>query len=405
MNVVHNKCAGIDVHKRVVVVCINVAGRREVRTFYTSTRYLKAMMRWLEAEGIEIVAMESTGVYWKPVWNILEDSKCQLMLVNAHHIKQVPGRKTDVKDAEWIAELLRHGLLTPSNVPNRDQRELRELTRYRHKVTQERGRTVTRIQKTLEGGNIKMSSVVSDLTGVSGRAMLDALVGGQTDAAQIANLAVGKLKNKHTELEEALEGNMTGHQRFMLTMLLNKLRQQDRELEHLDREIKKRMRPFEPLIKLLDSVPGIAQRGAEEVLAEIGPDMDRYPSAHHLASWAKLCPGNSISAGKRTQGKRAPSSPYVRSLMIQLAWGATRKKGSYHQAYHKRVSGRRGSKRAVVAVAHSMLVSIYHMLSENKPYNELGSDYFDQINKEKVVRRARRRLEKLGYEVVEKQAA
>ena len=405
MQVVHKRCAGIDVHKKTVVVCININGRLEVRTFGTTTRQLLALMDWLENERIEIVAMESTSVYWKPVWNILEGSECRLMLVNAQHMKKVSGRKTDVKDAEWLAELLRYGLLKASNIPDRERRELREVVRYRRSVIEEKTRTVNRIQKVLEGANIKLASVATDITGKSGRAMLEAMAAGMTDANRLADLAVGRLVKKKTELEEALEGTINDHQRFMLKVLLETLTEQDRRIEEMDKEVEKRMRPFESLIELLDPVPGIARRGAEDLLAVIGTDMSRYPDASHLASWLRLCPGNNRSANRN--GRTKPrGSPYGKALMVQLAWGAVRTNGCYYQSQFKRLSGRRGAKRAIVAVAHSMIVAIYHMLSKKVEYRDLGANYHDEINRQKIINRSIRRLEKLGCSVrIEQPAA
>ena len=399
MEVVFERCAGIDVHKKTVVVCINVPGHREVRTFETVTSHLLRMVDWLTREKIEIVAMESTGVYWKPVWNILEGSECQLMLVNAHHIKQVPGRKTDVKDAEWIAELLRHGLLTASNVPDRDRRELQELVRFRRSVTNERARTVNRLQKVLEGANIKLASVVTDISGKSGREILKEMSQGQTDVARLVELARGRLIKKRSSLEEALLGRVHDHQRFMLKVLLKTLEEQDETIKQLDAEVEERMHPFDDLIQLLDPIPGIAVRGAQDLLATIGTDMSQYPSADHLASWLRLCPGNSRSANKRLTGKTAPGTPFGKSLMVQLAWGAIRTNRSYYQSMFKRISGRRGAKRAAVAVAHAMIVAIYHILSKKIPYVELGANWYDAVNRDKVKKRSIRRLEKLGFKV------
>ena len=398
MQEVYARCAGIDVHKKTVVVCIRVPGHTEVRTFATTTRALLELLAWLEQLKIEIVAMESTGVFWKPVWNILEGSACQLMLVNAQHIKQVPGRKTDVKDAEWITELLRHGLLTASNVPNRDRRELQELVRFRRSLTEERARIINRIQKVLEGANIKLASVVTDISGKTGTSILRELVRGKASPAQMAELAVGKLVKKKEQLEAALEGSMNEHQRFMLEVLTDGLKTMDLQISRIDSEVEQRMRPFETLIQLLDEVPGIGRQGAQDILAEIGTDMTRYPSANHLASWLKLCPGNSQSAGKQLRMKHR-GTPAGKSLMVQLAWPAVRKNGSYFQSLFLRLKGRRGVKRAIVAVAHAMVVTIYHLLSKGIPYEDLGSDHHDKLNKEKLIKRLSHRLGRLGYDV------
>jgi transposase len=400
MEVIYSRSGGIDVHKKTLVVSINVNGRQETRTYGSTTRAILKMVEWLEAEQIEIVAMESTGVYWKPVWNILECSKVQPMLVNAHETKQVPGRKTDVKDAEWICELLRHGLLRPSNVPSRDSRELRELIVLRRSTVDERSRTVNRLQKVLEGANIKMSSIVTDITGKSGTAILKALARGETDEVKLASLAVGSLSRKQEELQEALQGSMNSHQQFMLKMLVEQLERQNEMIKELDSEVEKRCRPFEEQLRLLDTVPGIARRGAEEIVAIVGVDMSRYPTAAHLASWLRLCPGNRRSADKNFGGRTARGNPLGKAILVQLAWAGARTRGSYFNALYKRLSTRRGPKRAVVAVAHSMIKSIYHVLLKHEAYHDLGANHFDEINHQKVVKRSVRRLEKLGYQVL-----
>jgi len=399
VEVLHQRCAGIDVHKKTVVVCVNIGGRSEVRTFGTTTKQLLAMLDWLLEQKVTTVAMESTGVYWKPVWNILEASECQPMLVNAHHIKQVPGRKTDVKDAEWIAQLLRLGLLRASNVPGRGQRELQELVVFRRSLVQERARTVNRAQKVLEGANIKACSVVTDITGKSGMAILEALCKGETDASKMAGLAVGRLVSKREQLEEALEGRMSLHQQFMLKVLLESLKASNQQIDQVDKEIEARLRPFAKEIELLDQIPGIATQGAQDILSIIGADMSRYPSARHLASWLQLCPGNNRSADKQLRGKKRRGAPLGKVIMVQLAWPAIRTKGSYYEALFKRLSARRGSKRAALAVAHSMVIAIYNILSKRVPYAELGGGFHDQINKEKVARNCVRRLHRLGYNV------
>lgn len=400
MKVIHSRSAGIDVHKKTLVVTINVKGRQETRTFGTTTKQILKMVEWLEAEQIEVVAMESTGVYWKPVWNILECSKVQPMLVNAHETKQVPGRKTDVKDSEWICELLRHGLLRASNVPSRDSRELRELIVLRRSTINERSRTVNRLQKVLEGANIKLSSVMTDITGMSGTAILKALANGETDESRLARLAVGSLARKQDELREALQGSMTHHQRFMLKALVDHLARQDEMIDELDKEVEERCRPFEDRIQLLDTIPGVARRGAEEILAIIGTDMSKYPSAAHLASWLKLCPGNSRSANKQVKGRSQRRKPLGKAILVQQARAGLRTRGSYFSTLYKRISARRGAVRAHIAVAHSMITSIYHMLLRNQPYQDLGDNHFDEINHQKVVKRSLRRLEKLGYKVI-----
>lgn len=399
MEIVHKNCAGLDVHKKTVVACVHAKGKKgEVRTFATTTRSLLEMMDWFADCKVEIVAMESTGVFWKPVWNVLEGSECQLMLVNAQHIKQVPGRKTDVKDAEWIAELLRHGLLKPSHVPSRDRRELQELVRFRRSQIEERARAINRIHKVLEGANIKVTSVVTDITGKTGTAILRALVKGEQTAAQMADLAVGKLVKKRELLEESLEGSMNQHQRFMLGVLTDGLFKMNEQIDSMDLEVEKRMRPFEQQLKLLDGIPGFALRGAQDLLAEIGIDMGVFPSHRHLASWLQLCPGNSYSAGKKLRSK-SRGTPYGKSLVVQLAWPAVRTRGSYFRSLFERLKARRGAKRAIVAVAHAMIVTVYHVLSKNTPFQDLGSDHHDKLNKEKVIKRLSARLGRLGFDV------
>lgn len=399
MQAIYARCAGIDVHKKTVVVCINIDGKSEVRTFGTTVRQLLEMADWLAAQKVTVVAMESTGVFWKPVWNILEAYECQLMLVNAQHVKQVPGRKTDVKDAEWLAQLLRCGLLNPSNVSNRENRELQELVILRRSLTQERARTVNRIQKILEGGNIKACSVITDITGKSGMAILEQLCQGETDPDKMAALAVGKLVKKREALQEALDGRINDHQRFVLGVLLEALKGDNQQLARLDEEVEKRMRPFGEQLGQLDEVPGIAQKGAQEILSVIGVDMTRYPSARHLASWLQVCPGNSRSANKQLRGKKRRGAPLGKVIMVQLAWAAIRTNGSYYQALFKRLSARRGSKRALLAVAHSMVVAIYHILSKKVSYRELGANFHDQLDRVKVARRCVSRLTRLGYQV------
>jgi transposase len=403
MEVVYPRCCGLDVHKNTVVACRILPGPdgqplKERRTFTTVTRDLLALADWLSEGGITHVAMESTGVYWKPVWNLLED-QFQLLLVNAQHIKQVPGRKSDVKDAEWLADLLRHGLLKGSFVPEREQRELRELTRYRTRLVQERATAVNRLQKTLEGANIKLASVASDLTGTSARQILAALVAGQTDAAQMAEQARGPLRKKLVALEQALEGQFGAHQRFLVARQLAHIEGLEGLIEELSEEIAERLRPFEAALARLDSAPGVGRRTAEVVLAEVGADMSRFPSEHHLASWAQLCPGTNESAGKQKSGRMRRGNPWLRAALIEAARAAARKKGSYAQAQYQRLARRRGTKRAAVAVAHSLLGAMYHLLKEGVAYQDLGGQHFDRLDRERTVNRAKRQLEHLGYRV------
>jgi len=399
MEVVLASCAGLDVHKKTVVACAITPGSRDIRTFGTMTDELRQLGAWLQERGISEVAMESSGVYWQPVFNVLEDMGLVLLVANAHHIKAVPGRKTDVKDAEWIAELLRHGLLRPSFIPERGQRELRELTRHRRSLIQERSQVRNRIQKLLEGVNLKLSSVISDVAGVSGRAILAALANGETDPEVLANLASGSLQHKHQELVRALHGAMGDHQRLLLQSLLRQLDFLDAEIAGLSEEVAGRTVPFEAAIERLDAVPGIGRRNAEDILAEIGTDMSRFASAAHLASWARLCPANHESAGKRKAVSTGHGNRWLRSSLTQAAQAAAHKKDSYFRAQYQRLSARRGKKRAAIALAHTLLVVIYQLLSRPQPYRDLGLLYFDKRRQQATINAAVRRIERLGYKV------
>jgi transposase len=353
---------------------------------------------WLGACGVTHVAMESTGVYWKPVWNLLE-AQFELLLVNARHIKQVPGRKTDVKDCEWLADLLRHGLLRGSFVPDQAQRELRELTRYRTTLVRERASEVNRLQKTLEGANIKLSSVATDITGVSGRHIMQALVAGQTDINLLADLARGRLRDKLPQLQRALVGRFGTHQRFLLAQQLAHLEGLEDVIEQLDREVEQRLRPFTEALDRLDTIPGWARRTAENVVAEIGLDMSRFPSAPHLASWAGMCPGNNESAGKRKTGKTRKGDRWLRSALIEAAHASGRTRNTYLGAQYRRLVARKGKKKAAVAVGHTMLVIAYYLLTRQTDYADLGPTYFDHRDEQHVTQRLVNRLEALGYTV------
>jgi transposase len=402
MDVRYERCCGLDVHKKTVVACLvssepDGSVRKEVRTFGTMTADLLALADWLRAAGVRAVALESTGVYWKPIWNLLED-EFELRLANARHVKAVPGRKTDVRDSEWLADLLRHGLLPTSVIPARPQRELRELTRYRTALLRERAAEVNRLQKALEGANLKLAAVASDVLGVSGRAILDALVAGQTDPAALAGLAKGRLRAKQAELARALAGSFGPHQRFLVGQQLAHLDALDERLTQLDAEIDARLRPAADTLARLDEVPGIGRQAAEIILAELGADLGCFPSAKHLASWAGLCPGNHESAGKRQSGRTRRGNPWLRTLLIEVAWAAGRTR-TYLGSLFRRLAARKGSKQAAVAVAHAILRIIYHLLTRRTTYRDLGPDYFDQRDRHAVERRAVRRLEHLGYTV------
>jgi transposase len=403
MEVIYARCAGLDVHKQTVVACCIVPGpkgqpQKTVRTFSTMTESLLALGDWLAAEQVSHVAMESTASYWKPVYNLLED-RFELLLANAQHVKAVPGRKTDVRDAEWLADLLRHGLLRASFVPPRPQREIRELTRYRTSLVQERTAEVNRLQKVLEGANIKLSSVASDVLGVSGRAMLAALVAGTEDAAAVADLARGQLRAKLPALERALTGRMGTHQRFLLARQLAHIDFLDEQMAQVSAELAERLRADQDDVERLTGIPGVSRRIAEIMVAEIGTDMQRFASAAHLASWAGMCPGNNESAGKRLSGRTRKGSPALRTALVEAAHAAAHSKSTYLAAQFRRLAARRGAKKAAVAVGHTILVLSYHLLQRGTTYADLGGTYFDEREREATQRRLVRRLSGLGYQV------
>lgn len=409
MEVVHARCCGLDVHKDTVVACLLVPGSggrpaTEVRTFGTLTDELLALGDWLAAAGCTHVAMESTGVYWKPIWNLLE-GQFVLLLANAQHIKRVPGRKTDVQDAEWIADLLRHGLLTASFVPDRGQRELRELTRYRLALVRERSREVQRVQKTLEGANIKLGSVASDVLGKSGREILAGLAAGRADAAALADLAQGQLRKKLPLLERALVGRFGAHQRFLVARQLAHLDELDGLIAEVSAEIAERVRPFEDAVARLDTIPGVGRVTAEVLVAEVGTDMTRFPTDGHLASWAALCPGHHESAGKRTSGKTRKGNRALRTALVEAAKAARRTRGTYLGAQYQRLAARRGPNKAAIAVAHSILIIAYHLLKDGGTYDDLGPDFFDRRDQDGLERRLVRRLEALGNKVTVEKVA
>lgn len=399
MQIVYERCCGLDVHKKSIVACIITPEGKETRTFGTMTDDILALIDWLKSKGCTHVAMESTGVYWKPIYNLLELEEIEPMVVNAQHIKTVPGRKTDCKDAEWIADLLQHGLLKGSYIPSREQRELRELVRYRRSLINERSRETNRLIKVLEGGNIKLSSVVSDVRGVSGRSMIEALINGIEDPKVLSELAKGRLKNKREELERALRGVIGPHQRMLLSVLLEHIDFLDQQISRLDQEIAEQMLPFEEELTLLETIPGVGRRTAEQILAEIGTDINRFPTAAHLASWAGMCPGNNKSADKRKSGRTTKGNKSLRSTLVSASHAAARAKETYLSAQYHRIAARRGSKRAAVAVGHSILVIVYHILKRRQSYKELGANYFDYRKKEAVARQAIKKLESLGFKV------
>jgi transposase len=398
MEVVYERSCGLDVHKESVVACIITPQTRQTRRFGTMVKDLFELSDWLAEHQVSHVAMESTGVYWKPVYNILEDD-FTVMVVNAAHIKAVPGRKTDVKDAEWIAALLRHGLVRASFIPDRPQRELRELVRYRRRLIQQRSQVVNWIGKVLEGANIKLGSVASDVMGVSGLAMLQAIVAGEDDPEVLAQMAKGQLRDKIPALKEALQGLIGDHQRFMLQSQLRLWDSLNAELAQLDEEVAQRMAPFEEAIARVDAIPGMGRRNAEEVLAEIGTDMSRFPTAAHLASWAKVSPGNNESAGKRKSGRTGKGNPWLKSALVEAAKSAGRTKDTYLSTQRRRLAARRGKNRASMALAHTILNSIYYMLRDNTTYQELGGNYFDERDRQRTIKSSVRRIERLGYKV------
>lgn len=402
MQVIYQRCCGLDVHKRIIIACVlewvGSGWEKEIRQFGTMTSDLLALSDWLVHEGCTHVAMESTGVYWKPVYNILE-GQFELLVVNAQHLKAVPGRKTDVRDAEWIAELLAHGLLRGGFVPPASVRELRELTRYRTSLVRDRARTINRLQKVLEAANIKLANVVSDIDGVSARLMLEALVAGERDAQQLAGLAKGRLKDKRAQLVEALSGRLQPHQSFLIAEELAQIDYLDGAIERLNHQVEERLRPFEQEIGWLDTIPGVNRRTAEVLWAETGGDMSRFPSARHLASWAGMCPGNNESAGKRRSGRTRKGSPWLRHCLVEAAHGAAHTKNKYLSSQYHRIGARRGRKKAQVAVGHSILVIAYHLLTRKQPYSDLGANYFDERDRQAVTKRCVNRLQKLGFKV------
>jgi len=399
MEVIYERCCGLDVHKDSIAACILVGRKKEIRTFGTVTDDLMGLMDWIKENGVQCVAMESTGPYWKPVYNLLELEEIPAMVVNAQHIKAVPGRKTDVKDSEWIADLLRHGLLKGSYIPGREQRELKELVRYRRSIIEERAREVNRLQKVLEGANIKLGSVVSDIDGVSSRRMLEALIKGETDVSVMAGMAYGKMKDKEDELKKALKGLMGEHQRMILATMLRHIDFLTGEIKRLDEEIKRRMNPFEEQVIQLDAITGVGERSAQTILAEIGTDMDAFPSAGHLASWAGMCPGNNESAGKKKSGKTRKGNKTLRSCLVECAKAASKSKNSYLSAQYKRIAARRGRNRAAVAVGHTILGIVYYMLKNKTVYVDLGAAYFDERKKQININRYVKRLESMGLTV------
>lgn len=405
MEGIYPMVCGLDVHKKTIVACVRLLSpqgraQKEVRSFATMTHNLKSLVEWLLSVGITHVAMESTGVLWKPIFRLLEPH-FTVLVVNAHHLKQVPGRKTDVKDCEWIAQLLQHGLLNGSFIPSQIYREMRDLTRHRTKLVQQHTQVVNRLHATLQDANIKLSSVASNILGVSGRQMIEAMERGESDPQKLAEMARASLRGKIPELRKALEGMVSDHHRFMLGMLLE-------ELDHLDKMVGRASRRIEEIspesfceaVLRVSKIPGIAQRTAQNVLAETGIDMIPFASHKHISSWAGLCPGNDESAGKRRSGRTTKGNPWLRGALGEAAHAAARTKNTYPQAQFRRLAARRGKKRALVALSHSLLVMIFHMLRKGEEYHDLGADHFDKVDTQRTAQHHLRRLAELGYTVM-----
>ena len=403
MEVLHLRCAGLDVHKKTVVASVRLAEENkvttEVKTFATTTAGLLELSDWLSANDCTHVAMEATGVYWRPVWHVLSDGEFQLVLANAAHVKNVPGRKTDVGDATWLAELLAHGLVRASFVPDGQTQELRTLLRTRKQLVRERSRHTQRIHKVLEDANLKIDAELSDMLGKSGRAILAALVAGETDPVRLAALAHRNVKSPQAKLAEALRGTVTSHHRFLLKLHLQQIDGLDASLGSLDREIEANLAPFRVAVDIVSTHPGVNELSAEAIVSEIGVDMSRFPTAGHLLSWGHLCPRNDESAGKRRSTRLRKGGRWLKSTLIQCAHAAKNKRGSYYEAQYLRLRSRRGPQKAICAVAASILTAIYHMLQNGTVYQDLGADHFSRRSKDAHARNLLRRLEKMGYAV------
>jgi transposase len=401
MEVLHERCAGLDVHKNTVVGCVRLAqgGRveKEVRTFKTTTSELLALAEWLHGHGVNHVVMEATGVYWKPVWHVLDDGERQLVLANAAHVKNVPGRKSDVRDCDWLSDLEAHGLIRASFVPDHQTQELRGLLRTRKQLVRERTSHTLRLQKTLEDANIKLDSVISNIVGVSGRRMIEALVAGESDPATLASLADRRIKAPPEILCEALRGRVTRHHRFLLGLHLSHIDAIDEAVDRIDREVEASLQPFCAAVDLLRTIPGVSQLVGEGMVAEIGIDMSRFPTSGHLISWAGLCPRSDESAGKHRSTRIGKGNPWLKTLLVQSAWAATKTKATYLHCQFLSIRSRRGTRKAIVAVAASILTAAYHMLKNGTPYCDLGPQHLDRRNKNAQARRLLSRLRNLGF--------
>jgi transposase len=402
MKVLHARCAGLDVHQKTITACVRITSkghvRRETRTFGSATAELLELVDWLEGHGCTRVAMEATGVYWKPVWHVLE-GHFELVLAHPAQVKNMPGRKSDVSDAGWICDLLAHGLIRASFVPPAPIQELRELTRTRKQFVREIARETQRIQKTLEDANIKITGFISDILGVSGRAILQAIIAGETDPHRLLQLTKGRLKASNVELLGALQGYVSEHHRFLLEFHLGHVDQLQAAVTTLERRIAETLRPFHLAVKLLMTIPGISETNAATLIAEIGPDMSVFPTAGHLRSWAGLCPGLHESAGKRRPQKSRHGAPWLKTALVQAAWAASRKHDSYLRAQFFRLKSRRGPQKALLAVAASILTAVYHMLKQGIPYRDLGANYFNHRDKERIKDKMIRSLRELGFAV------
>jgi transposase len=409
MEVMYSRCAGLDVHKETVVACVRLVEggevSRSVRTFATTTAGLIELGEWLEENGCTHVAMEATGVYWKPVWQVLADSSFELVLANAAHVKNVPGRKTDVNDATWLAELLAHGLVRASFVPEPAIQELRGLLRTRKQLVREKASHVQRLQKTLEEANIKLESVLSDVMGHSGRAIIQALIHGETDPAKLATLAHWKVRASAATLREALRGRIKRHHRFLLQLHMQQINALEAGIAEIDREVDAGLACFRDAVKQLSSIPGVSDLSAQVIVSEIGTDMSRFATDAHLRSWAGLCPRNDESAGKRRSTRLRKGAPWLKAMLVQCAWAATRSKGTYLHAQYLRLRSRRGPKKAICAVAASILTAAYHMLKDGTFYKDLGSSHFDRRRPETQARRLVKRLAELGFSAEIKRVA
>jgi transposase len=403
MELLHRRCCGLDVHKEKVVACLRLVSdgkvTREVRTFETTTVDLLRLSEWLSVNGCTHVAMEATGIYWKPVWHVLDDGEFELVLANAAHVKNVPGRKTDVNDATWLAELLAHGLIRASFVPNAQTQEMRNLLRTRKQLVREQSSHVLRVQKTLEDANIKLDSALTDVMGKSGRAMIEALIAGETNPAKLASLADRRVKASAEKLREALRGRVTKHHRFLLRLHLNQIDALDAAMATIDAQVEANLGPFRTAVELIMSIPGIKNLSAHVIVSEIGIDMSRFPSAAHLISWACICPRNDESAGKRRSTRVRKGGNWLKTALVQCALAAARKKGSYLQAQFHRLKARRGPKKAILAVVASILTAIYHMLKDGTMYHDLGCDHFKRHSTDQQKKHLVKRLSDLGFAV------